>query len=42
MHETYCQKTPTGYPQLLIASDVSKATPLNDPDGNKVALVLLA
>ena len=33
------ENTPTGYRELLIASDVSKTTPLTDPDGNKVTLV---
>ena len=32
-------KPPTGYRELLIASDVSKTTPLTDPDGNKVTLI---
>ena len=33
------ENAPTGYRELLIASDVSEATPLADPDGNKVTLV---
>ena len=33
------ENCPTGYRELLIASDVSAATPLTDPDGNKVILV---
>ncbi|MBT3832486.1 MAG: VOC family protein [Gammaproteobacteria bacterium] len=33
------ENTPTGYRELLIASDVSETTPLTDPDGNKVTLV---
>ena len=32
-------KTPTGYRELPIASNVSKTTPLTDPDGNKVTLI---
>ncbi len=33
------ENTPTGYRELLIATDVSETTPLVDPDGNKVTLV---
>lgn len=33
------ENTPTGYRELLIASDVSNTTRLVDPDGNKVTLV---
>lgn len=33
------ENTPTGYKELLIASDVSETTSMRDPDGNKVTLV---